>query len=78
MRVTWTELARRNTKVLNKGDIESLNDSKDKGGVRFADLDPEVQETAEFSLAKQREENNRLLNRSHDSSDDASEEEAFI
>ena len=75
MRVTWTELAR--TKTKNMGDTQ---DSKERsGGVRFREADDNVPETAEFSLARQREENNRLLNRgdaSNSSSDD--EEQAFI
>ena len=48
MRVTWTDLARSKTKMM-----EGTQDSKERsGGVRFReDDDPE---TAEFSLAKQR------------------------
>ena len=34
MRVTWTELARRNTRKLNPEDIANLNDSREQG-VRF-------------------------------------------
>ena len=75
MRVTWTDLARRNTKF---GGKEATQDSvKHSAGVR-SPRDPEDAgpDTAEFSLARQREKN--LQSRGDlPSSDEDDEEAAF-
>lgn len=73
MRVTWTELAKRNTVKIKE---DTLNTSK--RSVKEVP-DENIEETAEFSLARQRE-NNMLLrgNDSDSESGDDDDEEAFV